>query len=86
MLTRVMCAGMIEPWGIAFDLLNAALAGLRKEWIDMGMSLAGAIPGVGTYFIALKNSIKLPGVKRAVQKFIGTVIKLKDALIQNGKK
>ena len=86
MLTRVMCAGMVEPWGIAFDLLNAAIAGIRDKWIDMSLSLAGAIPGVGTFFVALKNSIKMPAVKRAVQKFIDTVIKLKAALIENGKR
>ena len=82
----MMCAGMTEPWGIAFDLLNAAIAGMREKWIDMSLSLAGAIPGVGTFFVALKNSIKMPAVKRAMNKFLDTVVKLKAALINNGKK
>lgn len=77
---------MMEPWGIAFDLLNAGIAGMREKWFDMSLSLAGAIPGLGTFFVTLKKSIRVPAVKLAVDKFLNTVVTLKTTLIHNANK
>lgn len=76
--------GLIEPWGIVFDLLNAGIAGLRKLWLEMGLSLAGAIPGLGGFFVALKQ-VDNPLIRKAVVKFLDVASSLKNALVAKAK-
>ena len=46
--------GMIDPFGIVADLMNAGLAAVRKEWIDAVLGVVAAIPVLGTVFAPLK--------------------------------
>ena len=40
-------AGMVPVLGAAPDLLNAAISACRGNWLDAGMSLVAAVPGIG---------------------------------------
>lgn len=46
--------GMIDPFGIIADLMNAGLAAAREEWIDAVLGVVAAIPVLGTVFAPLK--------------------------------
>lgn len=55
-------AGMIPLAGSIPDLTNAAISALRGNWLDAGMSLIAAVPGVGDAVGGakiVKNGVKL---------------------------
>lgn len=55
-------AGMVPVLGAAPDLLNAAISALRGDWLDAGMSLVAAVPGVGDAVGGakiVKNGVKI---------------------------
>ena len=55
-------AGMVPVLGAAPDLLNAAVSALRGNWLDAGMSLIAAVPGVGDAVGGakiVKNGVKI---------------------------
>ena len=51
--------GMIEPYGFAFDLINAGLSLARNHKLEALLSLLAAIPGLGWWFAGIKANSKL---------------------------
>jgi|UPI00048C6726 hypothetical protein len=52
-------AGMVEPFGFVFDLINAGLSWARQHWIEAILSLLSAIPGFGSMFVPIKWNAKV---------------------------
>lgn len=56
-------AGFVPGLGAAPDLLNAGISALRGHWVDAGISLVAAVPGIGDAVAGAKMARK--GVKAA---------------------
>ena len=57
-------AGFIPGVGAVADLANAGLYAAEGNWLDAGLSLASAIPGIGdTIALAKKSGKVLKGLK-----------------------
>ncbi|WP_426733189.1 RHS repeat-associated core domain-containing protein [Myxococcus faecalis] len=54
--------GMIPGIGIAFDLVNAGLSAAQGNWGDAGLSLVGAVPGIGDAIKGAAIVAKVGGV------------------------
>ena len=46
--------GMIDPFGIVADLLNAGLAAAREQWSDAIIGVVASLPALGSMFAPMK--------------------------------
>ncbi len=52
-------AGMLPGIGIAADMVNAGIHGLRGDWVQAGLSAASAVPIIGDAFAAGRMGVKI---------------------------
>ena len=58
-------AGFIQGVGAVADLANAGLYAAEGNWLDAGLSLASAVPGIGdTIALAKKSGKVLKSLKK----------------------
>ena len=62
--------GVIDPFGLVADLLNAGISAIQGDIIQAVLSVAASIPAVGTLLLPMKwvqKSLKIPGISKATK-------------------
>jgi hypothetical protein len=71
--------GMLPGIGIAFDIANAGIHAARGNWGEAGLSLIGAVPGIGDAAKGLAMTAKVGGSAAAVAAVVRVAKKAVDA-------
>lgn len=61
-------AGMVPVLGAIPDLINASISVLRGDWVDAGLSIVAAVPGVGDVVGGAKIAYKGAKIAKSNQK------------------
>jgi hypothetical protein len=61
--------GVIDPFGIIADLLNAGLSAAQEKYDEAILAVVAAIPALGTALLPLKwvkKGMKIPGIEKSM--------------------
>lgn len=78
-------AGFVPGFGAIPDLMNAGIYALRGNWVDAGMSLLAAVPGIGDVAAGAKMAKRGFNIAKAAKKSVARNIDLsKEVLMKRG--